>query len=44
MGYVKKGAFEDCFLKHKKTKNETTRLWLLLWLELWFKQNYEKLK
>ena len=37
LGFIKPNTFEKCLLKHKKTKTESTRLWLLLWLELWFK-------
>ena len=37
LGFIKPNTFEKCLLKHKKTKTEATRLWLLLWLELWFK-------
>ena len=39
LGYIKKDFFHNTLIKHKKTKNETTRLWLLLWLELWFQKN-----
>ena len=37
LGYLKKHTFEKTFLEHKKTNLEATRLWLLLWLELWFR-------
>jgi asparagine synthase (glutamine-hydrolysing) len=37
LGYIKKHTFEKTLLEHKKSNLEATRLWLLLWLELWFK-------
>ena len=43
LGYIKKDFFHNTLIKHKKTKNETTRLWLLLWLELWFQKNQYKI-
>ncbi|WP_066710487.1 asparagine synthase (glutamine-hydrolyzing) [Curvibacter delicatus] len=36
-GYVRRGALEDALLRHRKVGGEATRLWLLLWLELWFR-------
>ena len=37
LSYLKKHTFEKTLLEHKKSNLEATRLWLLLWLELWFK-------
>lgn len=37
LGYLKKHTFEKTLLEHQKSNLEATRLWLLLWLELWFK-------
>lgn len=36
-GYVAAGAFESALNRHRRSGKEATRLWLLLWLELWFR-------
>lgn len=36
-GYVAPGVFEETLALHRRTGKEATRLWLLLWLELWFR-------
>lgn len=37
-GYVVDGALEDALLRHQRKGGEATRLWSLVWLELWFRQ------
>jgi asparagine synthase (glutamine-hydrolysing) len=37
-GYVAAGAFENALDQHRRNGKEATRLWLLLWLELWFRE------
>jgi asparagine synthase (glutamine-hydrolysing) len=37
-GYVAAGAFENALDRHRRSGTEATRLWLLLWLELWFRE------
>lgn len=37
-GYIAPGIFEKTLAHHRQTGKEATRLWLLLWLELWFRQ------
>jgi asparagine synthase (glutamine-hydrolysing) len=36
-GYIAPGIFKSTLLEHRRTGKESTRLWLLLWLELWFR-------
>ncbi|WP_075255616.1 asparagine synthase (glutamine-hydrolyzing) [Herbaspirillum camelliae] len=36
-GYVAPGIFETTLARHRQSGKEATRLWLLLWLELWFR-------
>jgi asparagine synthase (glutamine-hydrolysing) len=40
-GYVAAGAFEAALYRHRSSGKEATRLWLLLWLELWFREQQE---
>lgn len=37
-GYIQPQVMEQSLLRHRKQSGEATRLWLLLWLELWFRQ------
>lgn len=37
-GFILPNVMEKTLLRHRRQGGEATRLWLLLWLELWFKQ------
>jgi asparagine synthase (glutamine-hydrolysing) len=37
-GYIKENSFQKALNRHKLMGGEETRLWSLMWLELWFRQ------
>jgi len=36
-GWIQNGLVEQCLHAHRNGENHATRLWLVLWLELWFR-------
>lgn len=37
-GYIAPGIFQATLAQHSRSGKDATRLWLLLWLELWFRE------